>query len=254
MSRVIAIANQKGGVGKTTTAINLSSTIAVAEKETLLVDMDPQANATSGMGVDTKKLKRCIYDVLINSTPAVDIMRETELGHLHLVPSSIKLVGAEIELVNQDKREYVLKNMLAPLRDNYDYVLIDCPPSLGLLTINTLTAADTVLIPIQCEYYALEGLTQLLNTIRLVQKHLNSNLGIEGVLLTMFDPRLNLSKQVKEDVYRYFEGRVFKTIIHRNVRLSEAPSFGKPVILYDIGSRGAENYISLAEEMLSYER
>ncbi|MBC8204891.1 ParA family protein [bacterium] len=253
MSKVIAIANQKGGVGKTTTAVNLSSTLAVAEKKTLLVDMDPQANATSGLGVDSKKLKKSIYDVLINSSPATEILMETELKYLTLIPSSIKLVGAEIELVNLDKREYALKNMLFPIRNQYDYVIIDCPPSLGLLTINTLTAADSVLIPIQCEYYALEGLTQLLNTIRLVQKHLNSNLGIEGVLLTMFDPRLNLSKQVMEDVHRFFEGRVFKTIIHRNVKLSEAPSFGKPVILYDISSRGSENYISLAEEMLAHE-
>ena len=253
MSRVIAIANQKGGVGKTTTAVNLSSTLAVAEKKTLLIDMDPQSNASSGVGIDTKKIEQSIYEVIIDDIALDSVLMDTDIEYFKIAPASIKLVGAEIELVNWDEREFALKKALDNYRDEYDYVIVDCPPSLGLLTINTLTAADTVLIPIQCEYYALEGLTQLLNTIRLVQKHLNPALGIEGVLLTMYDPRLNLSKQVQEDVGRFFGGRVFKSIIHRNVKLSEAPSFGKPVILYDIGSRGAENYISLAREILANE-
>lgn len=253
MGKVIAITNQKGGVGKTTTAVNLSSTLASAERSTLLIDIDPQSNATSGLGVDSKALKKSIYEVLIDHVEIEDVILDSELKYLKLAPANIKLVGAEIELVNLEEREFALRNALGSVRDKYDYIIIDCPPSLGLLTINTLTAADSVLIPIQCEYYALEGLTQLLNTIRLVQKHLNSDLTIEGVLLTMFDIRLNLSRQVQEDVQRYFAGRVFNTIIHRNVKLSEAPSFGKPIILYDINSKGAENYISLAEEVISYE-
>ena len=253
MSRVIAIANQKGGVGKTTSAANLSATIAAAERKTLLIDMDPQSNATSGLGVDGKKLEQSVYESIIDNVPIDTIIMDTALDHLKLIPSNIKLVGAEIELVNREEREFTLRKAIEKIRNDFDYIFIDCPPSLGLITINSLTAADTVLIPIQCEYYALEGLTQLLNTIRLVQKHLNSSLGIEGVLLTMYDPRLNLSKQVAEDVHRYFEGRVFETIIHRNVRLSEAPSFGKPIILYDITSRGAKNYLSLAKEILANE-
>jgi chromosome partitioning protein len=253
MSRVIAIANQKGGVGKTTTAVSLSACLAAAEKKTLILDIDPQANATSGFGVDNKKLEKCIYEVLINNSTWEGAILDTELSYLKLIPSHIKLVGAEIELVNRDNREFTLRKALTSIRNDYDYVLIDCPPSLGLLTINALTATDTVLIPIQCEYYALEGLTQLLNTIRLVQKHLNQELSIEGVLLTMFDPRLNLSRQVAEDVRRYFAGRVFNTIINRNVRLSEAPSFGKPIILYDVNSKGAENYLALTQEILAYE-
>lgn len=253
MSKVIAIANQKGGVGKTTTALNLSATLAAAEKNTLLIDIDPQSNATSGLGFNPKKLLNNVYQSLIEEIPFEQIILDTDLDFLKIAPANIQLVGAEIELVNLDRREYVLRNTILNIREDYDYIIIDCPPSLGLLTVNALTAADNVLIPIQCEYYALEGLTQLLNTIRLVQKGFNQSLGIEGVLLTMFDPRLNLSRQVVEDVNRYFQGRVFETIIHRNVKLSEAPSFGKPIILYDITSRGAENYIALAEEVISHE-
>ncbi len=254
MSRVIAIANQKGGVGKTTSAINLSTALAVAEKKVLLIDMDPQSNTTSGLGVNSKELDKSVYEVLIDDVPMEALKTDTDLEFLKLIPASIKLVGAEIELVNRKDREKALRQALEEIRNRHDYTIIDCPPSLGLLTVNSLTAADSVLIPIQCEYYALEGLTQLLNTIRLVQKHLNPGLAIEGVLLTMYDSRLNLSKQVVDDVRRYFEGRVFDTIIYRNVRLSEAPSFGKPIILYDIASKGAENYMSLAQEILSVEK
>ncbi len=251
MSKIIAIANQKGGVGKTTTAVNLTSCIAVAENSVLLIDIDPQANSTSGLGVDHKKVENGIYEVLIENFNIQEAVTETGLDYLDLVPSAARLAGAEVEMVNTMSREQILKSALPQLEKKYDYIFIDCPPSLGLLTINALTAAKSVLIPIQCEYYALEGLGQLLNTIRLVQKNLNRKLEIEGVLLTMFDHRLNLSRQVAEDVKRFFEDKVFNTVIDRNVRLSEAPSYGKPIILYDAISRGCENYMDLAEEILS---
>ncbi len=251
MSKIIAIINQKGGVGKTTTAVNLSSCLAAAEKRTCLIDMDPQSNSTSGVGFDKSNIELSIYDVLIGKNSLKEVVKATELKFLNLVPSSISLVGAEIELVNMMSREMRLKTALTQIADDYEYIIIDCPPSLGILTINTLTAADSVIIPIQCEYYALEGLSQLMNTIDLVKENLNPNLKIEGVLLTMYDSRLNLSRQVSDEVRKYFDKKVYSTVIARNVRLSEAPSFGKPIILYDVLSTGAENYMSFTKEVLA---
>ena len=254
MGRIIAIANQKGGVGKTTTAINLSSCLAIAEKKVLLIDIDPQANATSGLGLGQEEDDQGIYELLLENIKTGAVISETNVPFLDIIPSNIRLVGSEVELISTENRENILKTKLGNIRDYYEYIFIDCPPSLGLLTINALTAADTVLIPIQCEYYALEGLSQLLNTIHLVQKNLNKELAIEGVLLTMFDNRLNLSQQVAEEVREYFKDKVYDTIIKRNVRLGEAPSFGKPVIMYDAVSVGSQNYISLAEEIIKNEK
>lgn len=251
MSKVITIANQKGGVGKTTTAINLSASIAVAEYRVLLIDIDPQSNTTNGLGIDSRNLDKTIYEVLVNNLNISEAIIATEVPNLNLLPSHINLVGAEIEMVNIKKREYVLKNALDNIKDQYDYIIIDCPPSLGLLTLNALTAADSVLIPVQCEYYALEGLGQLLNTISIVRYHLNTKLDIEGVLLTMYDSRLRLSNQVVEEVHKHFNNKVFRTIISRNVRLSEAPSYGKPAILYDAFCSGAMNYLELAKEIIN---
>lgn len=250
MGKIISIANQKGGVGKTTTAVNLSACLAVAEYPVLLVDIDPQANSTSGLGFDAKKIKNSVYHVLIKGEDINNVILKTELQYLDLLPSNVDLVGAEIELVSAMSRERILEGILPKIKDRYKFIFIDCPPSLGLLTLNAMTSSDSVLIPIQCEYYALEGLSQLLNTIRLVQKHLNTRLEIEGVVLTMYDGRLNLSRQVAEDVRRFFDKKVYNTVINRNVRISEAPSFGKPIILYDAVSMGAENYMSLAEEFI----
>ncbi|MBX6366227.1 MAG: ParA family protein [Gemmatimonadetes bacterium] len=252
MSRVIAIANQKGGVGKTTTAINLGAGLAVAERRTLLIDMDPQGNATSGVGMDRGAVDASIYEVLVEGAPLDSATaRAVHFPCLDVVPSSRDLVGAEVELVGRPERELMLRRALEPVRGAYDFVLVDCPPSLGLLTLNTLAAADAVLIPIQCEFYALEGLSQLLNTVRLVQRNLNPRLQIDGVLLTMYDHRLNLSRQVAEEAKEYFGNRVYRTAIPRNVRLAEAPSFGKPIVLYDVLSAGAQSYLSLAKEVVA---
>ena len=252
MSRIIAIANQKGGVGKTTTAINLGACLAVAEKKTLVIDMDPQGNATSGLGIDKEEVERSIYDVLIEGMPLTDaIIPTVHFPYLDVLPATRDLVGAEVELVGRRNRENILRDAIEAVRGRYEYVLIDCPPSLGLITLNTLAAADSVLIPIQCEFYALEGLSQLLNTVTIVQKNLNPRLQIEGVLLTMYDGRLNLSRQVAEEAKEYFGPKVYRTTIPRNVRIAEAPSFGKPIVLYDVVSVGAKSYLSLAKEVIA---
>jgi chromosome partitioning protein len=250
MSKVIAIANQKGGVGKTTTAINLAASLAVLEKKVLLVDVDPQANATSGIGFDPKGIDNSIYECLVDEIEPKDAILKTQVDGLDLIPSHIDLVGAEIEMLDAENRETVLKRIIAKVRDNYDYVLIDCSPSLGLLTLNALTAADSVMIPVQCEYFALEGLGKLLNTIQMIQKNLNQKLEIEGFLLTMYDARLRLSNHVVSEVKQHFDTMVFETIIQRNIKLSESPSYGLPAILYDAKSKGTLSYINLAKEVL----
>ncbi len=249
-ARIITLANQKGGVGKTTSAINIAASMAILEYKTLLVDADPQANATSGVGFDPKAIKTSLYECLVNDIKPRDIILETETPNLYLLPSHLDLVGAEIELINQPNREKVIKGMLDELRKDYDFIIIDCSPSLGLITVNALSASDSVLIPVQCEYFALEGLGKLLNTIKIVQSRLNPQLEIEGILLTMFDPRLRLANQVVDEIKRHFENIVYDTIIHRNTRLGEAPSFGKPAIMYDAESKGSVNYMNLVREML----
>ena len=254
MGKIISITNQKGGVGKTTTAINISASLAVAEKKVLLVDLDPQGNASSGCGVDRKVLKASIYDAFTGKIDAKGLILSTELKCLKLIPASIDLIGAELELVDVTERERVLKKAIEPLRKDFDFVVLDCPPSLGLLTINALTAADSVIIPVQCEYYAMEGLSQILNTIDLVQRSLNRALIIEGILLTMFDSRNNLSHQVADEIKGHFKDKVFNSIIPRNVALGEAPSHGKPIVLYNIGSKGAQSYLELALEVMKNDK
>lgn len=250
MARIIGIANQKGGVGKTTTAINVAASLAVLEFKTLLIDADPQANSTTGIGFDLHNITQSLYDCMANGTPANEVILKSEIPNLDLIPSHIDLVGAEIEMINYPNRENVLKNALEPIKDKYDFIIIDCSPSLGLITVNSLVAADSVMIPVQCEFFALEGLGKLLNTIKIVQNRLNTNLQIEGILMTMYDGRLRLCNQVVSEVRKHFDELVFQTLIHRNTRLSEAPSAGKPVILYDSESKGSTNYLNLAKEVL----
>ena len=252
MSKIVSLTNQKGGVGKTTTSVNLAVSFAVSEVKTLLIDLDPQSNATTGLEALVENKKGSIYDLIAGESSASDVISNTKLECLDIISSTNDLVGAEVELVNLMARERQLEKKLKSIRKKYDYILIDCPPSLGLLTLNALTCSNSIIIPIQCEYYALEGLGQLLNTFRLVQKNLNPKLEIEGVLLTMFDSRLNLSSQVADEVKGFFKDKIFETVIHRNVRLSEAPSFGKPALLYDANSTGAQNYLSLVEEILQH--
>jgi chromosome partitioning protein len=251
MGKVIALANQKGGVGKTTTAINLAASLAVLEKKVLLIDADPQANATSGFGFNLKSIENSIYECIVDKIDPETALLKTEIEGLDLMPSHIDLVGAEIEMLNMPEREKVLKQITDSLKSKYDYILIDCSPSLGLITVNALTAADSVIIPVQCEYFALEGLGKLLNTIKIIQNRLNPNLQIEGFLLTMYDSRLNLSNQVYEEVKRHFQDMVFDTLIQRNIKLSEAPSYGKPVLLYDATSKGSANHLNLAQEIIN---
>mgnify|MGYP001189238065 FL=1 len=250
-TKTIALSNQKGGVGKTTSAVNIAAFLAITETPTLLIDMDPQANASIGVGVDSQSKNKSIYDVLINKKNINDCIRKTEIEYLDIIPSSSNLAGAEIELVSMFTRESILKEALKNVYGKYKYIIIDSPPSLGLLTVNIFTAVDSLIIPIQCEYYALEGLSQLLNTVRLIQNNLNKKLEIEGVLITMYDSRLNLSNQVVNEVKQYFGEKVYKTLIHRNVKLSESPSFGKPIMLYDASSTGSQNYMNLVSEILN---
>lgn len=250
MAKIISVVNQKGGVGKTTTTVNLSACLEQQGKKVLLIDMDPQGNATSGLGIDTEELENTIYQVLIGEISMADSILQTEFGELYVSPSDIQLAGAEVELVSMEKREYILKNALDSIKNQYDYILIDCPPSLNLMTINALTASDSVLIPVQCEYYALEGLSRLMQTVKSIKKQLNSGLEIEGILLTMYDSRTNLSMMVADEVKNFFPKKVYGTVIPRNVRLSEAPSYGQPIIAYDPYSRGAESYAALAKEVI----
>lgn len=254
MAKTIAVANQKGGVGKTTTAVNLAASLAVSEMRVLLVDADPQANATSGVGVQRGTFRRSLYHTLVLSEPLQNVIQPTEIPNLKVLPADKNLIGAEVELVDAEKREYKLKELLAAVENDYDFVVIDCPPSLGLLTLNALTAADSLLVPIQCEYFALEGVTELFDTLARIRRVLNPGLAIEGLLLTMYDERTNLSSAVANDLRDFYGQQVFETVIPRNVRLAEAPSYGKPIILYDIRSRGAESYLQLAKEVMAHDK